>query len=153
MAEQYDQVHIMTNYPTKYESYQINYISNNEMARNISESEIKNDNFTVKLAFLFNSENSVILRYTRNIVQLNSFYVKFDSKHYFIYIINTIINWRVSLSKICHSLPNNIVTHSCAARIRELLFYLSCTCSIFSMQTSTSENPTCNFRESVLQNA
>jgi hypothetical protein len=31
-----------------------------------SESEIKNDNFTVKLSFLFNSKNSVILRYTRN---------------------------------------------------------------------------------------
>jgi hypothetical protein len=46
-----------------------------------SESEIKNDNFTVKLSFLFNSENSVILRYTRNIVQLSSFYIKFDSKH------------------------------------------------------------------------
>jgi len=47
-----------------------------------SESEIKNDNFTVKLSFLFNSENSVILHYTRNIVQLNSFYIKFDSKHF-----------------------------------------------------------------------
>ena len=32
----------------------------------------KNANFTVKLSFLFNSENSVILRYTRNIAQLNS---------------------------------------------------------------------------------
>jgi hypothetical protein len=52
-----------------------------------SESEIKNDNFTVKLSFLFTSENSVILHYTRNIVQLNSFYIKFDSKHFFIYII------------------------------------------------------------------
>jgi len=37
-----------------------------------NESEIKNDNFTVKLSFLFNSENSVVLRYTRNIVQLKS---------------------------------------------------------------------------------
>ena len=53
----------------------------------------KNDNFTVKLSFLFISENSVILRYTRNIVQLNS--------------------W-----------PNTVVTHSCAARIRELQRYL-----------------------------
>jgi hypothetical protein len=25
--------------------------------------------------------------------------------------MNTITNWRVSLSKICHSWPNNIVTH------------------------------------------
>jgi hypothetical protein len=50
-----------------------------------SESEIKKDNFTVKLSFLFNLENSVILRYTRNIVQLNSFYIKFDSKHFYLY--------------------------------------------------------------------
>jgi hypothetical protein len=38
-----------------------------------SESEIKNDNFAVKLSFLFNSENSII-HSTCNIVQLNSFY-------------------------------------------------------------------------------
>ena len=31
-----------------------------------SESEIKNDNFTVKLSFLFNSENSVIHSYLYN---------------------------------------------------------------------------------------
>ena len=43
-----------------------------------SESEIKKDN-------LFNLENSVILCYTRNIVQLNSFYIKFDSKHFYLY--------------------------------------------------------------------
>ena len=41
-----------------------------------------------------------------------------------IYIINAITNWRVSLSRICHSWPNNVVTHSCAARNRELLRYL-----------------------------
>ena len=64
----------------------------------------------------------ISLRYTRNIVQLNSFYIKFDSKHFFFYIINTITNWRVSLSKICHSWPNNVVTHSCAVRIRAVLF-------------------------------
>jgi hypothetical protein len=62
-----------------------------------SESEIKNDNFTVKLSFLFNSENSVILRYTRNIVQLNSFYIKFDKKsgcqvYPPLYLNNTAIN-------------------------------------------------------------
>ena len=61
---------------------ELRYFSDNEMARNINESEIKNDNFTVKLSFLFNSENSAILRYTSNIVQLNSFYIKFDSKHF-----------------------------------------------------------------------
>jgi hypothetical protein len=31
-----------------------------------SENEIKNDNFTVKLSFLFNSENSVIHSYLYN---------------------------------------------------------------------------------------
>ena len=29
--------------------------------------------------------------------------------------IYTITNWLVSLSKICHSWPNNVVTHSCAS--------------------------------------
>ena len=67
---------------------------------------------------------SISLCYTRNIMQLTSFYIKFDSKHFFIYLINNITNWRVSLSKICHSWQNNVVTHSCAACIRELLRYL-----------------------------
>jgi hypothetical protein len=94
-----------------------------------SESEIKMAISLVKLSFSFNSEitvfnrylykggwlhilwsdthYSISLRYARNIVQLNSFYIKFDSKHFFfIYIINTITNWRVSLSKICHEWPN-----------------------------------------------
>jgi len=75
-------------------------------------------------AMFFEAIHIISLRYTRNIVQLNSFYIKFDSKHFFIYIINTITNWWVSLSKICHSWPNNIVTHSCAVRILELLRYL-----------------------------
>jgi hypothetical protein len=75
--------------------------------------------------FWSDTHYSISLRYTRNIVQLNSFYIKFDSKHfYFIYIINTITNWRLSLSKICHSWPNNVVTHSCTVCIRELLCYL-----------------------------
>jgi hypothetical protein len=50
----------------------------------------------------------------RNIMHLNSFYIKFDSKHFF-YLYNkyyNYCNWRVSLSKICHSWPNNVVTHS-----------------------------------------
>ena len=78
--------------------------------------------------FWSDTHYSISLRYTRNtcnIVQLNSFYIKFDSKHFFfIYIVNTITNWRVSLSIICHSWPNSVITHSCAARIRELLCYL-----------------------------
>ena len=74
--------------------------------------------------FWSDTHYSISLRYTRNIVQLNSFYIKFDSKHiFFIYIINNITNWRVSLSKICHSWPNNVVTQSCTARIHELLCY------------------------------
>jgi hypothetical protein len=36
---------------------------------------------------------------------------------YYIYIDlnmnNTITNWRVSLSKICHEWPNNALTHEC----------------------------------------
>jgi hypothetical protein len=52
-----------------------NYFSDNEMARNITRVKLKTK-------FLFNSENSVILHYTRDIVQLNSFYIKFDSKHF-----------------------------------------------------------------------
>jgi hypothetical protein len=61
-----------------------------------SESEIKMVISLVKLSFLFNSEimgglchvfwsdthYSISLRYKRNIVQLNSFYIKFDSKHF-----------------------------------------------------------------------
>jgi hypothetical protein len=47
--------------------------------------------------FWSDTHYSISLRYTRNIVQLNSFYIKFDLKHFFfIYIINTITNWRVS---------------------------------------------------------
>jgi hypothetical protein len=53
---------------------------------------------------------SMSLRYTPNIVQLNSFYIKFDSKHFLIYIIYTITNWRVSLSRICHSFAHSWVT-------------------------------------------
>ena len=34
---------------------------------------------------------SISLRYTRNIVQLNSFYIKFDSKHFF-YLYNKYYN-------------------------------------------------------------
>jgi hypothetical protein len=74
--------------------------------------------------FWSDTHYSISLHYTRNIVQLNSFYIKTIRNIFFIYIINTITNWRVSLSKICHSWPNNIVTHSCTARIRELLCYL-----------------------------
>ena len=74
--------------------------------------------------FWNDTDYSISLHYTLNIVQLNSFYIKFDSKHFFYLYINTITNWRVSLSKICHSWPNNVVTQSCAARIRELLCYL-----------------------------
>ena len=75
--------------------------------------------------FWSDTHYSISLRYTHNIVQLISFYIKFDLKHFFfIYKINTITNWRVSLSKICHSWPNNVVTHSCAVRIRELQCYL-----------------------------
>jgi hypothetical protein len=44
---------------------------------------------------------------------------------FFIYIINTISNWQISLSKICHSWPNNVVTHSWAAHIVEILSYCS----------------------------
>jgi hypothetical protein len=75
--------------------------------------------------FWSDTHYSISLRYTRNIMQLNSFYIKFDSKHFFcIYIINTITNWRVSLSKICHEWPNNTVTHECAQRMSELQRYL-----------------------------
>jgi hypothetical protein len=74
--------------------------------------------------FWSDTHYSISLHYTRNIVQLNSFYIKTIWNIFFIYIINTITNWRVSLSKICHSWPNNIVTHSCTALIRELLCYL-----------------------------
>ena len=42
---------------------------------------------------------------------------------FFIYIINTITNWRVSLSKICHEWPNNTVTHECAQCMSELQRY------------------------------
>ena len=48
-------------------------------------------------------------------MQLNSFYIKFDSKHFYYLYINTITNWRVSLSKICHEWPNNAVTQECAS--------------------------------------
>jgi hypothetical protein len=33
--------------------------------------------------FLSDTHYSISLRYTRNIMQLNSFYIKFDSKHFF----------------------------------------------------------------------
>jgi hypothetical protein len=36
------------------------------MSNKYSESEIKNDNFTVKLSFLFNSEHSLIHSYLYN---------------------------------------------------------------------------------------
>ena len=37
----------------------------------------------MKLSFICNARNSVILRYTYNIVQLDSFYIKFDSIPFF----------------------------------------------------------------------
>ena len=40
--------------------------SDNEMARNIARVKLQNDNSTVKLSFLFNSENSVIHSYLYN---------------------------------------------------------------------------------------
>ena len=50
--------------------------------------------------FWSDTHYSISLRYTRNIVQLNSFYIKFDLKHFFfIYIINTITNWRMIITK------------------------------------------------------
>ena len=67
---------------------------------------------------------SISLRYTRNIVQLNSFYIKFES-HYFLYLYNKYHNLLKNFTiKICHSRRYNIVTQSCALRIRELLRYL-----------------------------
>ena len=63
---------------------------------------------------------SIFLPYTCNIVQLNSFYIKFESKLFYLNIINTITNWQVSLSKIYHEWPNNAVKHGCVQRMREL---------------------------------
>ena len=95
--------------------------------------------------FWSDTHYSISLRYTRNIVQLNSIYIKIDSKPFFIYIINTITNWQVSLSKICHSWPNNVVTHSCAARIRELLRYMVIRDINNTRQLSPLFISTCNF--------
>ena len=36
------------------------------------------------------------------------------------FVIYTITNWRVSLSKICHEWPNNAVTHECEQHMSEL---------------------------------
>ena len=46
-----------------------------------SEGEIKNDNFTVKLSFLFNSENSVIHSYLYNKVCYFCVSSMSDNKH------------------------------------------------------------------------
>ena len=79
---------------------------------------------------LWGDTHSISLCYMRNIVQLNWFCTIFESKHFLIYIINTITNWWISLSKICHSWPNNIATHSCTEHICEILCYLVI-CDIF----------------------
>jgi hypothetical protein len=39
---------------------------------------------------------------------------------FYLNIINTITNWQVSLSKICHKWPNNTVTHEWAQLMSEL---------------------------------
>ena len=58
--------------------------------------------------FWSNTHYNISLRYTHNIVQLNSFYVKFESKQFFcIYITNSMTNWQISVSEICQSWPNN----------------------------------------------
>jgi hypothetical protein len=67
--------------------------------------------------FWSDTHYSISLRYTRNIVQLNPFYIKSFETFFFICIMNTITNWRVSLSKICHEWPNNTVTHECFASV------------------------------------
>jgi hypothetical protein len=36
-------------------------------------------------------------------------------------MINTRTNWQVSLSKICHSWPNNAVTHECSRAVLYIL--------------------------------
>jgi hypothetical protein len=65
----------------------------------------------------------------------NYFIVVGGWRHFFEAIHNTITNRRVSLSKICHEWPNNVVTHECAQRYlvirdRELQRYLVI-CDIF----------------------
>ena len=108
----------------------------------------KNNNFTVKLSFLFplslyschfilratflyvlqlrpfdsfvrfcclwsDTHYSISLCYTCNIVQLNSFYIKFESKYFFLYIINSKTNWRISLSNIWNLWPITLkLTHA-----------------------------------------
>jgi hypothetical protein len=42
----------------------------------------------------------------------------------YIFLIYTITNWRISLSKICHEWPNNAVTHKCVQLMGELQRYL-----------------------------
>jgi hypothetical protein len=55
--------------------------------------------FVCGFVFWCDTPYDISLWYICNIVQLNSFYIKFESKHFFIYIINC----RVLLSKIFHS--------------------------------------------------
>ena len=57
--------------------------------------------FVCVFVFWCDTPYAISLWYICNIVQLNSFYIKFESKHFFIYIINC----RVLLSKIFHSWP------------------------------------------------
>jgi hypothetical protein len=54
--------------------------------------------YPLNVSLFLESIHIIVYLYICNIVQLNSFYVKFESKHFFIYVINTITNWHISLS-------------------------------------------------------
>jgi hypothetical protein len=63
---------------------------------------------------------------TRNIVQLNSFYIKFEP-HYFLYLYNKYHNILKNLTiNICYSRRYNIVTQSCIYCYILLFFYFIC---------------------------
>jgi hypothetical protein len=61
----------------------------------------------IRHAFWSVTHYSISLWYTRNIVLFNGFYIILESK-FFLSTINTISNWRISLSKICHSYNVNL---------------------------------------------
>jgi hypothetical protein len=83
--------------------------------------------------FWSHTHNSISLRYTRNIVQLNSFYIKFDSKHFvYLYKRSQITsNYYVSNWKSSYDVDNEMARNIARVKLKTIIslwnyrFYLT----------------------------
>jgi len=85
---------------------------------------------TEKSSFLFSLERDRFIsrHFVSGTTLLNWFYIILESKQFSIYIINTISNWRISLSKMCHSYNVNLNIKGHIFRFRWIYNYLCNQC-------------------------